>query len=287
MCCRCPPFPGIPVYLVLNIIFGIFAFLSDGFYIAGPAEIQIISIDACPGFEDDDIRLQLEVDGSLQTINGNVSLNEDFDETVKVNLREIRDENPKLLQKLEQQSAKIVESEQRTEQLENSCRHFDELLNNILIFGLEVAESTNLLSYLVRQVSKLLEIELTENDISNIFHMRSEKPIPHIKIGFTRYIKNSSSAIPINTKINGDTYTVNQLMEFDNDSAIKPKKLISHSVGTPKNSFLLDENKALSLMESSKPNVGQGKGNKNFTRTDSVSGDESERATRYEQRVMK
>ncbi|KAG5862727.1 hypothetical protein JTB14_022799 [Gonioctena quinquepunctata] len=90
------------------------------------------------------------------------------------------------------------------------------------------------------------------------------------------------------TKINGDTYKVNQLKEFDNDSAMKPRKLISHSApGTPEDSYLLDEDKASSSMDSSQPNVRQGKGKKKLTRTISVSGDESERATRYQQRVMK
>ncbi|KAG5884836.1 hypothetical protein JTB14_004254 [Gonioctena quinquepunctata] len=65
-------------------------------------------------------------------------------------------------------------------------------------------------------------------------------------------------------QIDGNTYTVNQLKEFDNDSAIKTRTLLLHSApGTPEDSNLLDDAKALSVMESSQFNQGQEKERKN------------------------
>ncbi|KAG5899234.1 hypothetical protein JTB14_035419 [Gonioctena quinquepunctata] len=72
-------------------------------------------------------------------------------------------------------------------------------------------------------------------------------------------------------QINWDTYTVNQLKEFDNDSAIKPRKLSHSAPGTPEDYYFLDEDNALSLMDSSQPNQGQERGKKKLTRTVSVS----------------
>ncbi|XP_023023660.2 uncharacterized protein [Leptinotarsa decemlineata] len=88
MCCKCPPLPTGSLYIRLNIIFGIFSYISSGVYITGPVDIQIISISKCPGFEDEDIHLQFEVDRSSQTISGNISLETEFDHLVKLNLRD-------------------------------------------------------------------------------------------------------------------------------------------------------------------------------------------------------
>ncbi|CAH1117472.1 unnamed protein product [Phaedon cochleariae] len=94
MCCKCPPFP-IPqpgtVYLILNIIIISYFYVSEGLYVTGPSNIEIISIDSCHQFGDSGgLRLHLFVDRLRQSISGNISLEFEFDERVKFNLRERR-----------------------------------------------------------------------------------------------------------------------------------------------------------------------------------------------------
>lgn len=53
----------------------------------GPADIRIQSITKCPNYEEFDIILDYSIDEDDKTLTGNMSLNTDIDESVKINLR--------------------------------------------------------------------------------------------------------------------------------------------------------------------------------------------------------
>lgn len=106
--------------------------------------------------------------------------------------KEIKLENNRILEKLEQQNNKIVHLEEKYNNLELRCLNLERQYrkNNVVIFGLQVNPGESLLQFVLSKFRELLEINIVESDINNIYKIKSEKGTP-IKVGFVSYLKKS------------------------------------------------------------------------------------------------
>lgn len=117
--------------------------------------------------------------------------------------QEIKIENKKVLDKLEEHNARINTLTKSFENVEIRCLALDRTLrkNNILIFGLKVPSSGNLLNFTLNKLNELLGVELQESDINNIYQLKSEAIAP-IKIEFVTFLK-KNLVIKNRTKLKG------------------------------------------------------------------------------------
>ncbi|CAG9766143.1 unnamed protein product [Ceutorhynchus assimilis] len=90
------------------------------------------------------------------------------------------------------QDKDFVKLSQRCEKLENNYIKIERQnrKNNIILFGLDIDKSINLVQFIVTKFKELLDIGLKEIDINNIYVLRAKKGTP-IKIEFTTYLKKS------------------------------------------------------------------------------------------------
>lgn len=84
---------------------------------------------------------------------------------------------------------KISTIESNQSKLENNILHLERVArkNNIIIFGLEI-EERDLVSSVIDKLNDLLEINLCENDINDIYKLNKQKIAP-IKIEFVSFLK--------------------------------------------------------------------------------------------------
>lgn len=119
-----------------------------------------------------------------------VAISEASKNTKEEVANEIKSESKKIIEKLEEQNRKITELENKNTILENRCIQLERQCrkNNIIIFGLKVPEGINLLEYILNKFAELLQVELSESDISNIHTLKSDKSTP-IKVEFVSFLK--------------------------------------------------------------------------------------------------
>lgn len=103
---------------------------------------------------------------------------------------EIKIENAKILEKLDDQNRKIADLNNKYNQLELRCMHLERQYrkNNIIIFGLNVVQESNILEFTLNKFLELLQIKVVESDINNIYVIKTEKGTP-IKVEFVSYLK--------------------------------------------------------------------------------------------------
>lgn len=104
--------------------------------------------------------------------------------------KEIRQENRKILEKLEKQNEAVEELNKKYNKLESHFQNIERQIrkNNIIIFGLEVKTGSDLLSFVINQIKNLLNIDLLESEINNVYVLKVNNGTP-IKIEFVTYLK--------------------------------------------------------------------------------------------------
>lgn len=104
--------------------------------------------------------------------------------------REIITENNKILEQLNEHKKKFSYLESQFNSLEQRCMNFERLYrkNNIIIFGLKVNNTDNLLEFTLQKLNELLGIAIVQADINNIFQLKSDR-VPPIKVEFVSYLK--------------------------------------------------------------------------------------------------
>lgn len=106
---------------------------------------------------------------------------------------EIQKENEKILQKLNEQNKKIANLEKKCTELQLKNLNFERQSrkNNLIIFGLEIDQKTNLLDSVLKKLKDLLDVDIFDNDINNIYQLKNGKICP-IKVEFVSYLKKLS-----------------------------------------------------------------------------------------------
>lgn len=107
--------------------------------------------------------------------------------------QEIIKENEKILDVIGLLKTNIQKIENNQQNLEERCKKLEKNLrkNNILIFGLNKPDSIPLPKYVIDNLSQLLDIDINERDINNLYQLRNVK-IPTIKVEFVTYLKKLS-----------------------------------------------------------------------------------------------
>lgn len=84
---------------------------------------------------------------------------------------------------------KINEIEINQNKLKDNILHLERTTrkNNIIIFGLEIEEQ-DLVSSVINKLNELLEVNLCENDINDIYKLNKKKIAP-IKVEFVSFLK--------------------------------------------------------------------------------------------------
>lgn len=102
--------------------------------------------------------------------------------------KEIIKENKKILSKLEENSKRIDELEDKYRALELRCIQLERnhRKNNVVIYGLEAPEK-NVLNFVIDKLNVLLGIQLHISQVNNIFHLKGQKPYP-IKVELNSYV---------------------------------------------------------------------------------------------------
>lgn len=103
---------------------------------------------------------------------------------------EIQAETEKLSKSLSFQTEKLNNLEKKCNQLESHQLSLERQLrkNNIIIFGLKTSKDTNLVAFVIESFKKLLDTNIAESDLNNVFVLKSEKSTP-IKVEFISYLK--------------------------------------------------------------------------------------------------
>lgn len=104
--------------------------------------------------------------------------------------KEIKDENKKLLEKLERQVTEINNLKQANQEIEERCVHLERSLrkNNILVFGLPATpDNTEIFDFASSRIEELLGVTVHRSEINNIYRLNSAKGTP-IKIEFVSYL---------------------------------------------------------------------------------------------------
>lgn len=103
---------------------------------------------------------------------------------------EIRRESGKLMNKIEEQNNAIKALEVRYSDLEKSYEGLQKKLrkNNIIISGLTVSNTEDLLSCVIARINQLLDVDVVKSDVNNLYKLKTQKD-PLIKIELTSYIK--------------------------------------------------------------------------------------------------
>lgn len=104
---------------------------------------------------------------------------------------QIKEENNKLRDIIEQQNQKITFLQNNCDHLINRCLNLERTTrkNNIIIFGLSIDNhDISLLEFALNKLNSLLEIDLRESDINNIFIIKSDKG-DLVKVEFISYLK--------------------------------------------------------------------------------------------------
>lgn len=122
-----------------------------------------------------------------------------FEQLKQFMSNEIRDEIKKEIVK---ENRKIIEhlqnNSQRISQLENNCKSLEIRINylekvhrknNIVIYGLTVPDTTNIVNFVLNILNNLLDIQLTPPCVNNIFQLNGGKgESTPLKIEFTSYL---------------------------------------------------------------------------------------------------
>lgn len=129
-----------------------------------------------------------------------ISLNELYKKLVEA-IQRSENNTKKEIEKLNIANKKIValleEQNQKIEKLENKYRHLElqtlnqERLhrkNNIIVYGLACEDQRDELK-LIKKLSDLLKINISECDINNAYILKSNREIPPIKIELLSYLK--------------------------------------------------------------------------------------------------
>lgn len=84
----------------------------------------------------------------------------------------------------------LKESNERIEKLENKYLFYERKLrkNNIIIFGLDNVDNTDLVRYTLGRINEVLDLNFSDSDINNVYKIgRSEKP--PVIVEFISYLK--------------------------------------------------------------------------------------------------
>lgn len=106
---------------------------------------------------------------------------------------ELKKVNDNILMKIEEQNKKISELEKKCNKLEQNFLPVERRLrkNNIIIFGLEVKDETELLGLIITFFKDALGVDVDESDLNNLYTIKSEKGTP-VKVEFVSFLKKSS-----------------------------------------------------------------------------------------------
>lgn len=138
-------------------------------------------------------------------------------EVIKKDIKEyIKIENAKITKVLEEQNKKIEILEKKYNDIESNQLNLERLMrkNNIVIFGLEVKLEQNLCQTVLKKLNEILEINLKEEDLNNIYTIKTDKGIP-IKIEFLSYLKKSLIFKNIHKLKNTQIFIANDLCYKD------------------------------------------------------------------------
>lgn len=96
----------------------------------------------------------------------------------------------KLSLKIEQVAHRLLGVEKENEVLRNKIESLErnQRKNNIIVFGIERSENYINADYIIALIKDLLNIELVESDISDVYPLGKSRNSP-IKIEFTSYLR--------------------------------------------------------------------------------------------------
>lgn len=134
-----------------------------------------------------DITNKQLLDQMLQAIN---QVREEGKENKEELKREIQLEKETIIRRLSEQDNKIDLLTKKCKDLEAHCKSLEKRSrkNNILVFGLQIPDGGNLLNNTVIELNNLLEVQIKDSDINNIYLLKSAKIAP-IKIEFMSFLK--------------------------------------------------------------------------------------------------
>lgn len=104
--------------------------------------------------------------------------------------KELYSENKKIIEKIDNCYRNINELDKKIKHIDNRCKYLDRnsRKNNILIFGLQIPENSDLVKVTLEKIKELTDIDLSLNDINNLHTIRvGNKTV--IKIIFVSYLK--------------------------------------------------------------------------------------------------
>lgn len=133
-------------------------------------------------------------------------------------LTQIKNDNKILLDKLNENSVKLKDLEIKHQHVLNRCLYFERSLrkNNIFIYGLHVSDTEDLLTYIITKFKELLDVDVTKQDINNIFTLNSDNT-PPIKVELTTYIKKREILQNCNKLKGKNVYINNDLCKEDRE----------------------------------------------------------------------
>lgn len=138
---------------------------------------------------------------------------------------------------------KIKHLEKENQNLRNKVEQFDRnnRKNNILIFGLERQSKEVPVESIKSELKNLLDIDLKENDISNVYYLGNQERSP-IKLELVSFLK--KSAILKNCgKLKGTKISIiNDLTEFQREE-YKSLRQHMHRLKNPSNQCFIKANK--------------------------------------------
>ena len=120
---------------------------------------------------------------------------------------------------------KICTIESNQNKLKDNIIHLERVTrkNNIIIFELEVEEQ-DLVSSVIKQLNDLMDLNLCEADINDIYKLNNKKNAP-IKVEFTSFLKNKSVFGSVRKLKGKNIFINNDLCREDQE---KDKALRSH-----------------------------------------------------------
>lgn len=129
--------------------------------------------------------------------------------------KELKLENKKIIDKIDSCCRSINELEEKIKQLESRSKYFDKKLrkNNILVFGLQVAANADLVNVVLEKLKKLTGIEISINDINNLFTIPVGTKTA-IKIEFVSYLK-KNLILKSGYKLKGTNISFAQDLSFE------------------------------------------------------------------------
>ncbi len=105
---------------------------------------------------------------------------------------ELQEQNNQVLIKIDNYTKNFSGLSEKCGKLEVRCTELERLSrkNNIIVFGLQVTGTSDVLHFLKSKLKELLHIELQDIDVNNIYILKAKKGTP-IKVEFTTYLKKS------------------------------------------------------------------------------------------------